>query len=70
MATNKVTQTLRNINEQAGRQLDAMSAHLPPVEQPAMPFDEYLPLALAQARRDEKFARELAKSLHQARYGG
>ena len=70
MATNKVLHTLRNINTQAGQQLDGMRAHLPPVEQPALPFEDYLPLALAQARHDEKFARELAKSLHQARYGG
>lgn len=71
MATSKVLDSLQRINDQAGRELDGMAQHLPPVPAPALSFDEYLPRALEYAKTDERFARELARALHQTqRYGG
>ena len=67
----RVQTSLGRINDRAGRELDRIGAHLPPVAEPSIPFDQYLPAALAHAQQDEKFARELARALHQAaRLGG
>lgn len=71
MAKNRVGEMLSRVNRQAEVRLDSMSDHLPPVPQPKISFDEYLPRAMEIAQQDEKFAWELARSMRQAGlYGG
>lgn len=65
-----VSDVLNHIGERAERELDSLSDRLPPVKQPKMTFEEYLPQAMEHARTDEKFARQLARALHQAQRTG
>lgn len=65
-----VSDVLTHIGQQAERELDSLSDRLPPAKQPKMTFEEYLPRALEYARTNEKFARQLARALHQAQRSG
>lgn len=58
--------TLANISAQAERRLNRLTEYYPEPKTPSLTFDDYLPRALAHAQQDEKFARDLAKSLYQA----
>jgi hypothetical protein len=43
---------------------------MPEIKAPRMSFAEYLPQAMEHAQQDEKFARQLARALYDARNGG
>lgn len=65
-----VSDTLTNSGQRAARELDRLSDRIPERKAPRMTFEQYLPQALAHAQRDEKFARELARALYDARQNG
>jgi hypothetical protein len=67
----RVHETLTNIGRRADAQLDRLAEHLPATPQPRADFGAYLPQAIAAARDNPRFARELADALHQLRtFGG
>jgi len=65
-----VADSLTRIGEQAERELDRILVRIPTKPQPSMPFEQYLPQAMAYAQQNEEFARKLARALHQARTTG
>lgn len=60
-----VADTLSRVNDLATRRLDSLAQAIQPVRQ-QMPIDEYMPRALAEAQRNDKFARALARSIYQS----
>ena len=59
-----VADTLSRVNDLANHRLDSLAQSIQPVRQ--MPVDEYMPRALVEAQRNDKFARALAHSIYQA----
>lgn len=67
----RVEDTLARINARAEQRLNGLANYFPQPKAPSIPFEEYLPRAMAYAQQDEKFARELARTMYQAqRMGG
>jgi hypothetical protein len=62
--------TLANAGLRAERELNRLGERMPEIKAPRMSFAEYLPQAMEHAQQDEKFARQLARALYEARNGG